>query len=321
MTLRLLFLSMVCGSCTTSWLFRGSYDQRELVVQTLGLFNQRVGPSTEGVLWLDDWVFRRERLAAVDQELRTDRPDIFIMQEVLQKGGSPYESDLNILKAGALSGYGSSLARMKAYQDTLEEESLAVAVSLPLKIKPVGTPSAENQWVIGEGAFMSLTLVESEGEIISVFNIELPNNPQFISQWLSSILQKIELHFASSKYCKNRVLIAGRIPFVDKTQKTWLNFLERLELKEVVPDHCELSTKCFTRSKDNSIYRAIENQNELGRVDRILVSTMSLVSNSYRVFDREYPTSSYSRKYKIDAIFPSARFGWSNHVRFSRCRQ
>jgi len=308
-----------CSGCLNSWLFSGSYDQRVVVVQTLGLFNQRVGPLLEGESWSDDWVFRRERLTLVDQALRTDRPDIFVVQGVMQKGGSPYESDMNILKAGALSGYDSFTTGMVTYDDTLEEEGLSVAVSLPLQINRDAMSKIEHDWKISNDAFMALTLVESEGQVISVFNVEFPSDPNSIRNWLMIVTKKINAYFDQTKNCRDRLVIAGQIPLVNKSRPVWRDFLTALDLQEVVPDRCELSSECFTKTNQNSLYKIMENQNEMGRVDRVLVSANSHVVDSYRAFDRPSKASEYASKYGLDAMYPGLKFGWLNRIRFHRC--
>jgi hypothetical protein len=77
------------------------YDERSFSILNLNLFNQRTPSTLSRKNWKGDWLFRRERLELIDEQLRISRPDIVVFQELLTRRGSPSESDINILNFGA----------------------------------------------------------------------------------------------------------------------------------------------------------------------------------------------------------------------------
>ncbi|RZA10050.1 MAG: hypothetical protein EOP10_35410 [Proteobacteria bacterium] len=138
--LRIVLFLLPLWAQTSCALLSGSeakeFDERSFSVLNLNLFNQRTPSSMSAKSWKGDWLFRRERLDLVDEQLRISRPDIVAFQEALTRQDSPSESDMNILSAGALEGYEWDASLVQTYRDTQEMQYHAVAVGLPVKLSP-----------------------------------------------------------------------------------------------------------------------------------------------------------------------------------------
>ena len=123
-------------SCQTGELLNrvtGGYG-RSFSVQLLNLYNQSYQSHEQfGELkWHGDWIFRRERLAAIDQTLASLKPELILIQGLLRRQESEFENDFNILKRNALNGYTSQITRGKEDRVTGEIDSLALVGTVPL---------------------------------------------------------------------------------------------------------------------------------------------------------------------------------------------
>lgn len=132
-----IFALALAGPGCISTLFSRSagYDSRPLTVQTVSFFNQRTPSRLAKKSWKGDWIFRRDRLDMIDEELRRTKPDILAIQETLAKRGSSAENDRLILKAGALADYEWREATVDEFADTQETQSQAVALGVTLAFK------------------------------------------------------------------------------------------------------------------------------------------------------------------------------------------
>lgn len=313
-----LTMALLVG-CVTGWITGGGIDSRVLNVQTLSLFNQRINSKLKDQSWLGDWIFRRERLALIDDDLRDSKPDLLILQEVLSRNGSPSESDENILAAGALQGYEFESLKIQEYEDTREFEELAVAASLPLKITPFRNPNLRRLWNLGIDGFMSVHMVSNEDQDISVFNVKMPSKVEDRGVWYQFMQEQIYQHLKAGGFCPERLIIAGFMP-VDVDQIRFKEFLTRLQVKDVAEEACRITSACNTLSPTNEILLATMGSEEPSRTDRILVNSEAYVFSTARSFIQSTPASSYTKSFGLTRLWAARRFGWGASVRIPRCR-
>lgn len=267
--------------------------------------------------WKGDWLFRRERLEAIDNELRTSKPDLVLMQGVLSKKGSPSESDENILEMGALNGYQWSRSLLNLYEDTQEEVFHAVAAGLPLRISRESDEIAK-VWAIGIDGFLSVTLVEMDEQPIYVFNLEMPSGSETVDLWYRFVGERVREVLDKNPDCSDRVVIAGYIPG-GPGWKAYQDMLRDLGLKDASLGYCEIASDCFTATPLNDIYMAAVGGKSPSQVDRILVNSNAVVLAGGRVFAEPIPQSRYAKKYGLNQSWPSQRFGWSTTLRLPHC--
>lgn len=310
--------SIALCSCTTLASLFGSFDDRSIVIHTLELFDQRQPPKGDFPDWKGDWIFRRERLAAVDQFLRSQKPDILVLQNVMSRRGSPSESDSAILAAGALVGFELSEQNIAFYDDTQEQIASFVAVSLPIQFRRVPDSGHSKVWPLGRSGYLALTLLENERQVISLFNVIIPETENDNTNWYQLIYEKIQEHFQTSEYCLNRIIVAGYLP-IDVGGEQFAQFIQKLNLQETAEESCGLDEECQTRSPGNAFGTLVNPYAESGRYDRILVSDEALVLSSKRSFDNTINASDYPKRWGLDKIWPSVRYGWSAEVKFPKC--
>lgn len=131
-----LVLAFAGTGCVASLFGRtAGYDSRPISVQTVSIFNQRTPSRLAKKSWKGDWIFRRDRLDMIDDELRRTKPDIIAIQETLAKRGSSAENDRLILKAGALADYEWREATVDEFADTQETQTQAVAIGVTLAFR------------------------------------------------------------------------------------------------------------------------------------------------------------------------------------------
>ena len=311
----ILYLGLLSSACITS----GGYDSQPLTVNTLSLFNQRIKSNRSKHNWTGDWVFRRDRLGLIDQELRSSKSDIFVFQEMMSRIGSPSESDAYILTAGSLTGYHFEQVPIQKYSDTREEESLAVGYSLPVRKSSLPSKSTRKAWMIANQGYMTATLLEYEGEPLPVFNVHMPVTANDENLWYRFVQERIFGFLRENRLCIDRIIVAGFIP-AHVGSNRYEDFLKALQLKDVAAGECDIESQCITSSTDNELFvLTMKGQGQPERVDRILVSTNSLVYASRRTFTKPGEVSAYSKRYGVNKLFATRRYGWSASVRFPQC--
>jgi hypothetical protein len=309
-------VASVCGACATLSGLLGSYDDRTLAIHTVDLFDQHRPPVGGFPDWKGDWIFRRERLAAADKFLRSEKPDILVLQNVLSRQGSPSETDAAILQAGALVGFEFESQVFTTFADTQEEAALSVATSLPVSIVKVNDPQLTRTWSFGNTGYMALSVIENEGESISLFNVRMPDGQDTNVQSYDFVFEKIDEHFRSGTYCRDRLIIAGYLPYPERAQ----DLFERLNLQDAAEEACSLNADCYTRSPMNGLGNLADPSAAPGRVDRILVSNEAIIFGSSRGFDETTPVTEYLKRWQLTKTWSSIRFGWSAEVRFPSCK-
>jgi hypothetical protein len=294
-----------------------SYDSRPLLIQTLSAFDQRQVSSESKLNWTGDWIFRRERLGLIDQEIRNDRPDIMILQDLMSRRGSPSESDELILKAGSLRGFESNIDVVKQYEDSQEDESMGVMVATPLKLS-LRDESQRYVWGVGADGYLTATVVENEGEPIVIFNVEMPSKIGRKFLWYTFIEERISEFMKQGNYCKERLIIAGYLP-ADQGAIRFQNFLKDLSLRDSGIGFCAVAGSCFTGTPTNELF-VLTNPDEPGaQFDRILVNAQSMVLSASRNIVATEQASPYARQYGLARLWAVQRFGWHATVRLPRC--
>jgi len=318
----LVFLYGTLSGCTTFSNSRVNYDDRNLTVQTLSLFDQVKESSLAKISWRGDWVFRRERLELIDSEMRSVKPDVVMFQSLVERGGSPSESDKEILASGALEGYGWDSGLQREILETGEQVLLANAVSLPLKIAPrklvADERPARHFWSIGDSGGVLLTIVETSGQPTLFFNVDFPERKGNESLWYGFLQERIEDSLRAFQSCSKRMIIGGYLP-KDQDARRYNELLERFNLKDSSTGFCQNIDMCLTGTPMNDIYMATMGDDLPTQDDRILVSRSTLVLSSSRNFVVQEPNSTYAKEFGLTRMWATQRFGWATSLRLANC--
>lgn len=297
-----------------------AFDSRSFSVQTLSLFSQRIGPRENRPPWKGDWVFRRDRLKLIDDELHTVKPDLLILQDVMERRKSPSEADRAILLAGALQSYDWESLPVREWEDTEEDQSLAVAADLPLKIQKEETiPGLQRVWMVGSDGYMAESLVSYEGDAIAIFNVQMPSRVGRTYLWYTFIQERIAAALKARKTCPLRIIVAGYLP-ANQDANRFNSFIEALQLKDASEGFCDVASKCLTATNTNDLFAASTSEAIPYHADRILVSRQAIVQSSSMNFSESHPASEYRELFGIEKLWPTARFGWLASIRFPKCR-
>jgi hypothetical protein len=320
--LPLIFLcpSLLTG-CIEAWFgHSSSYDQQVLDIQTVDLFNQRQPSRLTKKNWKGDWIFRRDRLEMIDAQLRNNRPDILVLQETMAKEGSPFEADKNILEAGVLADYSWRDFFVRDYDDTQEQQTLAFAGSPTVDLLAATAPGAEREfWALGSEGFLAVAAFEHEGQVVTVFNIQMPPQVDGEYLWYSFIQQRIEERMARRHECKKRIIVAGLMPG-DQMSRRLSEFTKALQLKDVASGFCQIAANCFTATPMNDIYMATIGDESPSRLDRIYVHQSAIIYTSGRNFEDSDSSNRYAKEFGLPKLWPTQRFGWNSSIRLARCR-
>ncbi len=313
-----ILLALALQGCVTGLFdFSAGYDQRPLTLQTLSLFTQRVPSRLARRSWKGDWVFRRDRLELIDEELRSAKPDLLMLQGVMAKVGSTAEGDRRILSAGALLDYDWREGVVEEYADTQEMQSLAIAVGLGSKFVSVDTRERE-LWLMGTGGFLLAATVDYEDQPVTVFNVQMPPQPDPDQLWYSFVQERIVERLKRLRHCPKRVIVGGFLPG-DESIRRFDDFTKKLQLKDLATGFCQIASNCFTATPTNDLYEATVGNESPSRVDRIFTHQSALVYSSGRNFDDPDAGSRYVREFGMSRLWPVQRFGWTAQVRLARC--
>ncbi len=314
----LLVSCLIQVSCISFFIGGGeSYDSRPLTIQSLDLFDQRLNPRIRGASWKGDWIFRRERLDLIDGALKNVKPDIFIVQSLLEKRESPNDSDRNILSISSLEDYEWQYKKISEFDDTFEDKYLAVAAGLPLRIDKKKTLSEKELWEIGDG-FLALTVIEFEEQSLLVANVILPANEVMRPAAYKKLGAIIEQRLKLNKICSRRLVIAGYIP-EESGSIDYKILMQKFNLKDSSEGYCEVESKCYTATPINEIFMLSLGDQRPKRVDRILVPQSSIVYSSASNIKEPKRNHPYVKQFGIEHLWPSQRFGWVTNSRFARC--
>ncbi|MCX6109411.1 MAG: hypothetical protein NTZ90_07390 [Proteobacteria bacterium] len=306
------------SSCVTDWLRRSpTYDTRPLAIETIGLFNQRAPSRLSAKNWKGDWIFRRDRLAMIDQDLRETKPDLLILQEAMQRIGNTAESDKSILQAGALAAYDWRQQQVQEYADTQETEQAAVAAGFPLKFLPSGDGKRET-WAMGSGGYAMLATIDYEDQPIVVLNVQLPETGPGSLIWYGFLRERLTAKLVQDHLCAKRLIIAGLLPGDDSNER-FAEFMQVLQLKDSSQGFCQQAGHCFTATPVNDLFMATVGEETPTRVDKILVHRSANVYSSSRAFEDFANHNQYGLEFGLERLWPTKRFGWRSQVRLGRC--
>lgn len=313
-----MLLTTALSSCVPTFFFQEpSYDTSKITFQNLSLFNQREAP-TDKPHWKGNWIFRRERLASIDQTLREAKPDILILQEVMAKQNSPYDSDQYILGAGALLGYDWQNVQIETYQDTHEVESLSVVSGLPVYKDPY-EDERKRMWPLGHGSFLAAFIVTMENQEIAIFNLKISEQVAGQGIWYQYIEDRIKEYISRYKLCPKRIVVSGSFES-PVNQEDYQTMLENLQLSDSSLGFCEQENNCYTQTTENPIFKLSRGDARPRRVSRILTHKSSLVYSSNRNFNSPNWQQQFIKFFTERKINPTQNYGWISSIRFGRCR-
>ncbi len=317
-SLATLAFSLLTTSCV---LFGGQgpkeFDERSFSVLNLNLFNQRVPSTLSPKNWKGDWLFRRERLELIDEQLRITRPDIVVFQEALARRDSPSESDMNILGAGALEGYEWDASLVQTFRDTQEMQYNATAVGLPVKLTTKDL-NIKSVWPIGIDGAMSYSLLELDGNPILLVNLQMPEVAQRADAWYSFIRIELQQLLKSLGICPERMIISGHIPG-SSIWRGYSEFLAEFSLKDTSAGFCEAASDCLTTTPQNDLFAAINNGQGSSHSERILVHNETIIFSSGTVMTKLRPNSVNGPQYGVHRLWASPSFGWEAELRLAQC--
>lgn len=315
----LIFLSFISTACIEQ-LFspQATYDARKITIQSLSLFNQRISLASKKIAWKGDWIFRRDRLDAIDQTLRGVKPDVLIFQEIMEKKNSPYDTDQNILAAGSLLGYSWQTVNIREFNDSHELESMGLVTGLPVYKDPFES-SRKKMWKLGKDNYLSVFIAKTEGHEIAFFNLKLSHVFADQEIWYSYIKDRIQEYMSEHSICPKRLVLAG-IFGGSPSQKDYINLLQSLQLEDSSLGFCELENPCYTETPENPLFLAANGDTPPRRDVRILIHRSALIYSSNRNFnDLKENHTFFSGSSKQIHSSPVEHFGWLTSVRFARC--
>jgi hypothetical protein len=293
------------------------YDERSFSILNLNLFNQRTPSTLSRKNWKGDWLFRRERLELIDEQLRISRPDIVVFQELLTRRGSPSESDINILNFGALEGYEWDAEMVTFHKDTQEMQYQAVAVGLPVKLS-ASDRMTKKYWPIGIDGFMTYTLLELDQQPILLLNVSMPGGAQKVDHWYEFVEAELNGLLKELRICKQRLVISGYLPG-GVIWPGFATFAEAFELKDTSAGFCEATSDCLTSSHQNDLFMATAQGQSPSHSERIMVHRDALVSFSNVVMNKMRDRTVYGEDYGLQRLWASRVYGWLANVRLQRC--
>ncbi len=293
------------------------YDERSFSILNLNLFNQRIPSTLSQKNWKGDWLFRRERLELIDEQLRISRPDIVVFQELLTRRGSPSESDINILSYGALEGYEWDAEMVAFYKDTQEMQYQATAVGLPVKL--ASSDKLEKKfWPIGIDGFMNYTLLELDQQPILLINLFMPVGAQKLDHWYQLVTTEIDKLLDQLGICKQRLVISGYMPG-GLMWTGFTEFTEDFELKDTAAGYCEAASDCLTSSAQNDLFMATSKGQSPSHSERIMVHRDTLVSYSNVIMNKMKDKTVYGTSYGLQRLWASRVYGWLSELRLQHC--
>lgn len=314
--LPLVFL-LLTGCITELFDSSGGYDQRPVTLQTVSLFAQRSPSRLAKKSWKGDWIFRRDRLELIDQELKNTKPDVILMQEALAREGSGSESDYKILKAGALNDYDWRLVKVEDFVDTEETQFMAAALGVGMRFVPPDEGERES-WVMGSGGYLMAMTVDYEEQPILVFNVQMPPHHDNDQLWYTFVQERIRERVARAKVCMKRVIVAGYLPG-DEGARRYADFVRTMQLRDSAQGFCQIAARCYTSTPANDLFGATVGDESPTRTDKIFVHSTALVYSSVRDFEESDPNNRYVREFGLPRLWPTQRFGWVANFRLARC--
>ena len=313
--LLLLLLGLSLPACFhLLWSGNSGFDRRQFTLQLLSLFDQRHTSAT--FRWRNDWIFRRLRLDMINAGLATLRPDLLIMQEVMSRKENSYDTDLGILRAGALDGYGTEETLIAEDQEAGSVESLAVASSLSFQL-----PDEKNRhgiWHWNRSVFGKF-VAEFEGQDVVLFNVKMAEDERDAEGFYAFLASTIKQDLFLGRHCPQRLIVAGH--FADGGNGPhFAAFLRELSLHDTATGYCHLATACHTISATNELLLATWGEVPSRRSARVLVHRKTIVYGAKRNFDQPRPLpADLQGKYGLQKLWPTRTFGWTTQLRLAKC--
>ncbi len=308
-------LAAVMSGCVTGG---SEYDTRPVTIEVADLFNQRAVSRTLGASnWRGDWIFRRDRLDLVEKSFANLKPDLLLLQGVIERSSGGTERDQAILSAGALANYDWYSHQVEEFADTQEYEVMSIAIGPLDKLSPLNQPT-KDIWLVGSGGFLQTGVVEIDRDPILVFNVKMPPLGDNGHYWYGFIEERIKERMRELKICPKRVVIAGYMP-ADDTNQDYTGFVSRIGARDVAEGVCQVQSRCYTATPVNDIFRVTEGDVTPSRPDKIFVHQSALIYSSSRSLDEGEPTNRVAEQFGLTKAWPSQRFGWITQVRFAKC--
>lgn len=310
-------LVATCG-CVTFSDRNSDRDTRVVTILSLDLMNQHTLEPRTRESWRGDWIFRRDRLMLLDQELRSLRPDLAILQGVMARRDSPTESDLRILQAGALRGYDFRGDVAGEYEDTDEEVIMAVGTDLPVKVVPRAAGS-ESIWRVGGEGLVQAVAVQIDDQLALVLNVQSPQAGDRSEVWHTLVEQRATEQLALYGLCGKRLIVAGNMPRgVDTRLQD--QFFKKFELKDTGDGFCERASACATLVSENDLVITTQGDQPARQADRIWVHQDTAVISGRRALGTSSGGSDIRyEKYGVQKLTPTLTLGWLAQVRLARC--
>lgn len=318
--LQICVLAWLCNACAWLGIQPGlRFDERSFSVMNVNLFDQRVPSSLSKKNWKGDWLFRRERLELVDEQLRVTRPDIVVFQEMLTRRDSPSESDINILSAGALEGYQWDADPIQSFEDTQEMQYNSVAVGLPIKLQETEALT-KNYWPVGSEGYMTYSLLELDRKPILLVNLSMPKTAQKADYWYRFVRVEVRELLTRLRVCEQRLVVSGHMPG-GSVWPGYSDFLKEFNLKDTASGFCEAASDCLTTSTQNDLFMATSQGQAPAHSERILVHEDALILSSNTVLQKMREKTVYGPTYGIHRLWASPDFGWQAQLRLPQCKR
>jgi hypothetical protein len=311
------------SGCVTEFArYLAGKDSKAVVVQTLNVYNQEgVGLAPPWDQLGRDWVFRRERLAAIDATLRSFRPDIFLAQQMVAEDESPSDADDLILSAGSLSGYESERVMTDLRLSSGDYQFFYTALSLPTKLSSSRYGLSTRAERIAPGILVSASVAEIDESpvlLVQVDNqdIRATQSPDAFYPALSLYLSRI---FNAYQLCRNRIVVAGYLPQTADSEVDQ-QYLDDLDLIDTSTKVCKNGVFCDSLSAENELKSKLFPTMSPERMDRILVHKDTSILSAGLAFQKAFPAVPYViDTYGLATLDQSLRFGWSAELLFSNC--
>ena len=294
---------------------RAGYDKSPLNVYTFSMFNQIVESAPEIA---GDWVLRRERLQALDEQIRVGIPNVLVMQEVMKRQGSVIDSDVAILSAGSLSEFEFFVSKTSSHSPTYEDQSLAVAVGLPAQFNRFVQQSGETLVQIGKSSFVQFGVADLGGNLSLIGNVQIDRKDNEVATYLN-LASAVNRWLSRKELCPFRIIIGGYFPY---PQKGMTVLKELTGLKDTSEGACIRKNDCLTSTSLNEFSRLADGERPPAREDFVLVHNETIVFDSRRSLIDEVDGLSIGEKGVKRSLkyWFSERAAWRSVVRLPICK-
>lgn len=321
---RVICAALFLSGCIADIFSRSAgFDTRPITVQTLSFFNQRIASRLVKRSWRGDWVFRRDRLELIDQGLRAGKPDLLLIQEMMERQGSRSESDTRILEAGVLADYEWKKFKTAEYEDTKENQYVAMSIALPLRFTELELKNKKEDWPeyfpLGRDGYVMFATIDYEDQPLTVANVNLPQLTDE-TNWFQLIEDRALARMKKYHSCPKRLVVGGYIPG-DITARNYKNFVDNLQLIDTASGFCQVESKCFTATPINELFMATVGDESPARVDRIFAHRTAFVAVSARNFEQTEAKTGYAKDFGLSRLWATQRFGWYTSLRLPRCNR